>query len=107
MSKRLARNLIAVLLVILYCLVLLAFGGCTTYEVQKGMADCPTCTFVKVRSTREFQTPNLHYERTGQDAVFDFSADSVTNSPSPLEAIGTVAISEMMKRYFPPTLEQP
>ena len=107
MTERLARNLLAVLLVfvILYLMVLL--GGCTTYEVQKGMVDCPTCTFVKVRSTREFETPNLHYQREGEDAVFDFSADSVTNAPSPLEAIGTVAISEMMKRYFPPASEQP
>jgi len=35
MSKRFTRNLIAVLLVILYCLALLAFGGCTSIKMER------------------------------------------------------------------------
>ena len=107
MTERLARNLVAVLLVFVFLYLLVLLGGCTTYDVKKGMVGCPTCTHVKIRSSREFETPNLHYEREGEDAVFDFSADSVTNAPNPLESIGAAAINEMMKRYFPPTLEQP
>ena len=60
-------------------LILLLVQGCTMYTVEKVAPD-GSSTIVNIRSTRSFETPNLHYEREGQDAVFDFSAASVDNN---------------------------
>lgn len=54
-------------------------AGCTTYSVEKTTPD-GSSTLAHVKSTRSFETPNLHYARTGADAEFDFSAQSVDNN---------------------------
>jgi hypothetical protein len=54
-------------------------SGCTTYSVQKQLPD-GSYTNVDIKSTRSFETPALHYERVGEDAKFDFSAQSVDNN---------------------------
>jgi PBP1b-binding outer membrane lipoprotein LpoB len=60
-------------------ILLLLLSGCTMYSVEKVAPD-GSSTVVHIKSTRSFETPNLHYAREGQDAVFDFSADSVDNN---------------------------
>jgi hypothetical protein len=64
------------LIISLFAIVLLS--GCTIYTVEKIAADGSTTT-VKVRSSREFQQPDLHYSRNGTDAEFDFKAQSATS----------------------------
>ena len=52
-------------------------SGCTIYKVKSIAPDGKTVD-VRVYSSREFAQPNLHYERQGNDAVFDFGAESAT-----------------------------
>ena len=63
----------------LLILMVIFLSGCTMYSVEKQMPD-GSFTNVHIKSTRSFETPTLHYQRTGQDAVFDFSAQSVDNN---------------------------
>jgi hypothetical protein len=59
--------------------ILVMVGGCTTYSVTRTLPD-GTHLEVSVKSTRNFEQPQVHYERTGKDAKFDFGAASATNS---------------------------
>lgn len=54
---------------------ILLLTACTTYNVKRS----PDGTVeVMVKSTRNnIEQPSLHYERVGDDAVFDFSAANV------------------------------
>ena len=63
----------------LTAILAILLSGCTMYTVEKVAPD-GSSTSIYVKSTRSFETPNLHYEREGADAVFDFSADSVDNN---------------------------
>ena len=58
-------------------LMAVILSGCTIYKVKSVAPDGKTVD-VKVYSSREFQQPNLHYQREGNDAVFDFGAESAT-----------------------------
>jgi hypothetical protein len=71
--------------VVLYCiLVATALTGCmTTYEVVKQTPEGDVR--VKVSSFREFEQPQIHYSRVGDDVVFDFGAESATTAVSPIE----------------------
>jgi len=60
-------------------LLLLLLSGCTMYTVEKTATDGSTIR-VTVQSTRSFEQPNLHYQRTGNDAVFDFTAANADNN---------------------------
>jgi len=51
--------------------------GCTTYDINRKANGDIT---VRVVTTRNFEQPQLHYERIGQNAVFDFGASSTSNS---------------------------
>ena len=62
---------------ILIIMLAVLLSSCTIYKVKSIAPDGKTVD-VKVYSSREFQQPNLHYEREGNDAVFDFGAESVT-----------------------------
>ena len=80
------RNMIAVLIVIAWLALMLTLGGCMTkYSITKNMQDGSTVT-VTVQSFREFEQPQVHYSRTGEDVVFDFGAASATTATSPIEA---------------------
>ena len=96
MEKRIAYNLIAVLIVTAYLMLLLVLGGCTRYHVQKGVDGCAECTAVSVWSWREFEQPVIHYGRDGESVEFDFGAASATTN-SPLEQIGLMAVQKMME----------
>ena len=54
-------------------------AGCTTYSIEKVTPD-GSSTVVHVKSTRDLEQPELHYERYGNDAVFDFKAAGVDNN---------------------------
>ena len=61
-------------------------ASCTMYTVEKTMPD-GSSTVVRIKSTRSFETPDLEYTRTGQDATFSFSADSVDNNTAAMMGI--------------------
>jgi hypothetical protein len=63
--------------------LLVAFSGCTTYDIKA----CPhgglTCTEVHTSSMRQFEKPTVLYERTeadGSAVKFTFGAESATGS---------------------------
>ena len=58
-------------------LTIIFMSGCTTYDVKR---DSEGIVSVKVKSTRSFETPDLSYQRVGNDVSFDFSAQSVDNN---------------------------
>jgi hypothetical protein len=65
-------------------LVVLLLTGCmTTYEVVKQTPEGDVRVLVK--SFREFEQPQIHYSRQGQDVTFDFGAESATTASSPVE----------------------
>ena len=79
------RNMIAILIVIAWLALMLVLGGCmTTYSISKNMQDGSTVT-VLVKSFREFEQPEVHYERDGEAVTFDFGAASATTGSSPIE----------------------
>ncbi len=69
----------------LWLLVLLLSGlsSCTLYKVTSTE---PSGKQIKllVLSPRKFDAPDLHYERTATEAVFDFQAAKVTDSNAEL-----------------------
>jgi hypothetical protein len=78
MNARLARNLIAGLVVVLILSLMLAFGGCAYYSVTK----TPNEVKITAISWRQMDAPYIDYYRNGDDrAGFTFSADAIT-SPS-------------------------
>ena len=65
---------------------LLLLGGCmTTYEVTKQTPEGDVRVVVK--SFREFEQPQIHYSRQGQDVTFDFGAESATTSGVDMGAV--------------------
>ena len=79
------------LLVILFLL-----SGCTTYSVHK-VAPGGIETTVKIASTRSFEQPDMHYSRTGNDAVLDFSAASVDNNTEAFVGMFSQMMGMMMQ----------
>jgi hypothetical protein len=75
--------------------------GCTMYTVEKVSPDGST-TVVKIKSTRGFETPTLHYAREGQDAVFDFSAQSVDNNTDTIVAMFAPLIAGLVSGQIAP-----
>ena len=61
-------------------LLILLLSSCTSYSIEKGVSNGEPFTNVRVKSTRDLEQPTLHYQRTGADATFDFSAASVDNN---------------------------
>lgn len=86
--------------------LILLLQGCTSYTIQRGVQGCAECVSVKVLSWREFEQPQVHYSRTGQDAEFNFGAASAVTA-SPLEAIGATVVQQLLERYLPPPVENP
>jgi hypothetical protein len=75
----------ALLLVMMFALL----AGCTQYTISKRMADGSTVD-VKVVSSREFVSPEIHYKRVGDNAEFDFGAESVTTYDPSAEIISGI-----------------
>jgi hypothetical protein len=68
-----------------YLLMLLLLPGCmTTYSISKIMPDGSNIV-VEVQSFREFEQPQVHYNRTDDAVTFDFGAASSTTAISPVE----------------------
>ena len=55
-------------------------------------------TVVKIKSTRSFETPNLHYEREGADAVFDFSAAGADNNTAAMVGVFSQMLQMLQAR---------
>lgn len=94
MTNRLRNNLIAILIVIIFLALMILLSGCmTTYEIHRhpdGSVD------VLVRSFREFEQPQVHYQRgPGDAAVFDFGAESASTAVSPLEQAAASIILQL------------
>ena len=64
---------------LLIILVVLMAQGCRTYSVHKVAPDGSTIE-IKVQSSADIEAPYIHYERVGNDAVFDFSAENVDSN---------------------------
>jgi len=77
-------------------LLLLLLSGCTMYTVEKVAPD-GSSTVVRIKSTRSFETPSLHYAREGQDAVFDFSAANADNNTALMGAMMQLLQAMMIK----------
>ena len=68
-----------------YLLMLMLLSGCmTTYTISKTMTDGSQVDVI-VKSFREFEQPQVHYARMGEDVTFDFGAASATTAVSPVE----------------------
>jgi hypothetical protein len=64
--------------ILIIAITILIFAtSCTTYDIRR---DSEGIISVKVKSTRSFEAPDLHYERVGSDVAFDFQAQTVDNN---------------------------
>ena len=82
--------------ILLIVLIIIFMSGCTKYVIEKTAPDGST-TVVNVSSTRDLEQPNLHYQRTGNDAVFDFSAAGVDNNADTFMSAMTGVMGMMMQ----------
>lgn len=96
MNTRLARNLIAILIVVLVLSLMVILAGCTVYTVEK----TEDSTKVTVISSRDFEQPELHYKRDEESAEFDFGAASAQTNSS-LEVIGAEVVRQLLGRNIP------
>ena len=71
-------------LIVAFCIVLISTGCMTTYSISKIMPDGSNIV-VEVKSFREFEQPQVHYNRTDDAVTFDFGAASATTAVSPVE----------------------
>ena len=79
-------------------LAIFLIQGCTTYGIQKGFDENgKPYTNVKIKSTRDIEEPEVHYERKGDDANFDFSASSVDNNTDSYMALFSGMMGMMME----------
>jgi len=77
---------IGLILGVALALLLLALGGCATqYEIKVCHQKAVTCSYVNVKSFREFNQPNVHYSRDGENVVFTFGAKDAITGTSPVE----------------------
>ena len=84
--NRTYNNLLAILFVVFVLTLMVILGGCmTTYAIEKQMGDGSSVT-VQIKSFREFEQPQVHYQRVGGDVVFDFGAESAMTAQSPIES---------------------
>jgi hypothetical protein len=89
---------------LLLVLIILSGGCMTKYTIEKINSDGTGIT-VTVQSYREFEQPQVHYNRTSDQVIFDFGAESATTAQSPVEqavgdvlrAGGTIATSGVLK----------
>ena len=85
MSNRFRNNLFAVCFVIVVLILMVLTTGCmTTYSISKTASDGSSVT-VDVSSFREFQQPQVHYNKTTDTVTFTFGAESATTAQSPIE----------------------
>ena len=78
-------NLYGCLIMAIVIVIAVLMGGCmTTYTVEKHMQD-GSSVIVSVQSFREFEQPQIHYSREGEDVTFDFGAESASTGTSPIE----------------------
>ena len=103
MTERLARNLVAVLLVFVFLYLLVLLGGCTIYKVHSVPGKSVD---VSVWSTRSFTAPDLTYNRKGEDVDFHFGADQATQ-PGPQDYAAGIAVGiRAMMLMQPPATPQ-
>jgi len=78
------------------CIALLfLLGGCaTTYEIKVCHEDTATCSYVNVKSYREFNQPNVHYARDGSGVDFTFGAEDAITGTSPVEQ----AVADLIRK---------
>ena len=87
MGYRVFNNLLAVLIVIAALTLMVLLSGCTIYKVHSIPGKE---TKVSVYSSRNFVAPDLNYERSGDDAKFNFGAESSVQ-PGPMDYAAGVA----------------
>lgn len=78
MSARLARNIIACLVVVLILSMMLALGGCSTHQYKiVGLEGRE----VIIKSNLEFDQVETEYRRNDEEIIFRFRAGGVTATP--------------------------
>jgi hypothetical protein len=86
MNKQERRYAAYIGLMIGLAIGLLLTSGCMTkYSISKQMQD-GSSVVVTVQSFREFEQPQIHYSRDGENVTFDFGAAAATTGESPIEA---------------------
>ena len=75
-------------------LLILSLSACTTYDVKR---DSEGIVSVKVKSTRSFEAPDLHYNRTGTDVSFDFKAANADNNTDAFVNVFGGMMQQMMQ----------
>jgi hypothetical protein len=77
-------------------------GGCvTTYEIKVCHEDTATCSYVNVKSYREFNQPNVRYARDGSGVDFTFGAEDALTGTSPVEQAVADAIRTAPQLILP------
>ena len=86
--------------ILLMVLIIFVMAGCTTYSIEKVTPDGST-TVVHVKSTRDLEQPELHYERVGNDASFDFQAAGVDNNSEMFQGMMAMMLQMMQQMIIP------
>lgn len=81
MSKRLARNLIAVLIVVCVLALMVVLGGCARVEVHRNMDGSLDATYWKLAT--KMDQPVFSVSKTGEDTyTVKFNAEAINESAS-------------------------
>ena len=93
MSARLARNLIALLFVILYIALAATLGGCATYEISR--CEGTVCSTANIVSPRKFASINFKYN--GEQRTFELQAGEVGTDVSALNTLAGVIMMQQQQ----------
>jgi len=93
MSARLARNIIALLLVFLYCALMLVLGGCATYDIQR--CEGTVCSTAHISSPRKFKSIAFKYD--GEKRTFQLEAGDVSTDTSALNTLAAVIMMQQQQ----------
>lgn len=83
-----ARNLIAVLIVVLVLAMILVLGGCNMYNIQR--CEDGVCSTAEIKSMRKFK--NISFKYNGTERTFELQAGEVGTDVSAMNTLANVIL---------------
>jgi hypothetical protein len=85
-----ARNLIAVLIVVLILAMMTLLGGCNMYNVQR--CEDGVCSTAEIKSMRKFES--IAFKYNGEQRTFELQAGEVSTDTSAMATLANVILMQ-------------
>ena len=90
MESRMARNLIAVLIVVAFLAMILVLGGCNMYNIQR--CEDGVCSTAEIKSMRKFKS--IAFKYNGTERTFELQAGDVGTDVSAMNTLANVILMQ-------------